>query len=545
MTQVIGHYHIIKKLGEGGMGVVYAAEDRRLGRMVAIKMIREDAADPHARERLRREARSAASVNHPNVCQIYDVGDEQGEPYIVMELLDGESLSSRLDRGPLALSEATQLTLEILGALEILHHAGLLHRDLKPSNVFLTRHGIKLLDFGLARSQPLAMVSVAPGEGSAARGAELSLTLPGSLVGTPQYMSPEQLRGEAIDHRADIFAVGAILFEMLSGKTAFPGDSPLDIYHAVLYERPPALSGSEAITAANRVILKALAKKPADRYPAAEAMAEDLRAVLLAPDAETQVTARPMTRLIVLPFRLLKPDPEIDFLAFSLAEAIAGSLSGLESLLVRSTLAAKGLAGDVPDLKRIATEAEVDLVLTGTLLRTGDQLRATTQLVDAPAGTLLWSHTAQASLRDVFALESALTQRVVESLSLPITEREQRMLKRDVPASPTAYEFYLRANQQGHGPQHWHVARDLLLRSVEEDPRFAPAWARLARCYWLIWKYTRDPEDNLSRAEEALRRALELSPDLAMAHNLYAHIEVSSGRALDAMRRLIARARGR
>jgi TolB-like protein len=358
-------------------------------------------------------------------------------------------------------------------------------------------------------------------------------------------MSPEQLRGETIDHRADIFAAGAILFEMLTGKPAFSGNTPLAIYHAVLYEQPAALAGSEAITAVNRAILKSLAKKPDDRHPAASAMADELRAVLLTPDAGAPVSARPMRRLIVLPFRLLKPDPEIDFLAFSLAEAVAGSLSGLESLLVRSTLAAASLAGEIPDLKRIAAEAEVDMVLTGTLLKTGDQLRATTQLVEAPAGTLLWSHTSQTPLRDVFALETALTQRVVESLSLPLTEREQRLLKRDVPASPTAYEFYLRANQQSHGPQHWRVARDLLLRSVEEDPRYAPAWARLARCYWLIGKYTRDPDDNIKHAEEALQRALELNPDLAMAHNLYAHVEASSGRALNAMRRLITRARSR
>jgi non-specific serine/threonine protein kinase len=541
------HYRIMRKLGEGGMGVVYAAHDERLGRAVAIKSIHAAATDPRARERLWREARAAASVNHPNICQIYEIVEEEGDPYIVMELLEGESLADRLARGPLALADAAPIAREMLAGLEAIHAGGLIHRDLKPSNVFLATHGVKLLDFGLARTtrpDDDASTRAAPG------GAESRLTMPGTVVGTPRYMAPEQLEGRAVDHRADLFAAGAVLFEMLAGHPPFGGDSPMQVFHAILYDQPPALGGSGAIEAVSRVILRALAKRAEERPATAGAMARELRDALgatAASDASAApaaaVSARPMNRLIVLPLRILRSDPETDYLAFSLPDAITSSLVGVASLVVRSSLVASRFADDAPDLRAIASEAEVDLVLAGSLLRVGDQVRVVTQLVEAPAGSLVWSHTSQVPLREIFSLEETLTQRVVESLALPLSERERRVFRRDVPASPTAYEYYLRGSQQGHGPQHWAVARDLFLRAVEEDPRYAPAWARLARCYWLIGKYSGDHAGNASQAEAALQRALELNPDLPIAHQLYAHIEAHDGRSIDAMRRLLDRVR--
>jgi TolB-like protein len=272
-------------------------------------------------------------------------------------------------------------------------------------------------------------------------------------------------------------------------------------------------------------------------------MSEDLRGVLLSPDAGAAVSARPMKRLIVLPFRMLKPDAEIDYLSSSLADAISCSLSELGSLLVRSSLTASRYAGPEVDLKQIASEAEVDAVLTGTLLRAGETIRVSTQLVEAPSGTLVWSNTSQVGLDNIFALEESVTTRVVDSLSLPMGEREERILRRDVPASPVAYEFYLRGAQQGHRPEEWRVARDLFQRSVDEDPRYAPAWARLARIQWLIAKYTSDPGDSFQMAEKSLKQSLEINPELNLAHNIQAHIDVSAGRAVEAMCRLLARAR--
>jgi TolB-like protein len=260
--------------------------------------------------------------------------------------------------------------------------------------------------------------------------------------------------------------------------------------------------------------------------------------------AEPEQPARP-TRLIVLPFRMLRADPDTDFLAFSLPDAVTGSLSGLASLVVRSSMAAARFGGEAgADPKRIAAEADVDVIVTGTLLRAGDQIRVTGQMTDAASGTLLWSDTAQSPVGDLFRVQDELTRRIVESLSLPLSVRERHQLRLDVPASAQAYEYYLRGNQLSYDAKQWPVARDLYLRCVEEDPRYAPAWARLGRIHHVMGKYlsTGTPE-SLDLAEGAFRRALELNPDLPLAHKLYAQVEVDRGRAQDAMARLVERAR--
>lgn len=251
-----------------------------------------------------------------------------------------------------------------------------------------------------------------------------------------------------------------------------------------------------------------------------------------------------VTRLIVLPFRMLRPDPETDFLAFSLPDAITASLSGLESLVVRSSVAASRFGGELPDPRRIADEADVDAVLTGSLVRAGSQLRVNTQLTAVPAGTLVWSQTSQIAVGDVFQVQDELTQRIVESLEIPLTLSDRSVLGRDRPASEQAYEHYLRGNQLSHDPKQWMAARDLYLRSVAEDPQYAPAWARLGRIYHVLGKYMdTGVRDNLDRAEVAFRRALEINPNLPIAHKLYAQLEVDFGRAEAAMVRLIERAR--
>ena len=239
-------------------------------------------------------------------------------------------------------------------------------------------------------------------------------------MGTPRYMAPEQVTGEAVDARSDLFAAGAILFEMLAGRPAFGGRTVVEILHATLHEQPPALTGSPAVAAVDRVIRRALAKRPAERPASADAMAEELRAVRGVDGDDTPALAHALTRLVVLPFRVLRPDPETDFLAFSLPDAIATSLSGIGSLIVRSSATAARFAGEAPDLKALAAEADVDRVVMGTLLRSGDQLRAAAQLVEAPGGTLLTSHTVQSSLGDLFRLQDDIARRVVEALSLPL-----------------------------------------------------------------------------------------------------------------------------
>jgi eukaryotic-like serine/threonine-protein kinase len=532
MPKSIGHYQITGTLGEGGMGIVYAAWDDRLNRAVALKTIRANVSDPAATERLRREARAAARVNHPNICQLYDVGSEDGQFYIAMELLEGEPLATRMAEGPLPLKEAVTITLATLSALDALHKHSIIHRDLKPSNIFLTLHGVKLLDFGLARPMDEQ---------------DVRLTTPGMLMGTPRYLAPEQLMGQPADHRGDLFAAGVVLYEMITGQPAFNGRTIPEVVHAVVYEHPPALGGSASVAAVDRIVHKAIAKRTQDRYKSAGAMADELRTAMLVADSGSVARPpRPITRLIVLPFRMLRPDPEIDFLGFSLADALTTSLSGLDSLLVRSSLTASQLATDSLDLETLGRKAEVDAVLTGTLLRADDQLRVTAQLAEIPGGTVRWSHSMVVRLGDIFQLQDVLTSRIVESLAVPLSTRDRQTLAHDVPASAKAYEFYLRANQLAYQAHNWTVARDLYRQCLDEDPRYAPAWARLARLHRVIGMYSGDPaDDSYALAEDAFRRALVLNPDLSIAHNLYTAVELETGRVKQAMLRLLERVRQR
>jgi eukaryotic-like serine/threonine-protein kinase len=525
----IGRYAVQRKLGEGGMGVVYAAHDDRLQRTIAVKTVTAPAGDATARQRLWREARAAASVNHPNICQIYEVGEDAGRLFIAMELLEGEALAERLRRGPLNAAETLPLSLGILAALSALHARGIVHRDLKPSNVFLTPHGVKLLDFGLARPQLDEALTM-----------ETGLTRTGVVMGTPRYMAPEQATGDSVDARTDLFAAGAILFEMLAGRPAFGGRTIAEVLHATRYEQPPALTGSATVTAMDRVIRRAMAKTPADRPASAEVMAAELRAIRDGDSGMTPSVARALTRLVVLPFRVLRPDPETDFLAFSLPDAIATSLSGNPSLIVRSSAVGARFGADAPDLKALAADADIDRVVMGTLVRAGDQLRVAAQLIEAPAGTLLTSHTVQSSVGDLFRIQDDITQRVSEALSLPLSAGT--VSTPDVPHDARAYELYLRANELARTYEALPEARELYQRCLDLDPRFAPAWAHLGRCHRVIGKFiTVEPESEV-RAEEAFRRALALSPRLSIAHKFYANLEADIGHSERALVRLLLEA---
>jgi serine/threonine protein kinase/tetratricopeptide (TPR) repeat protein len=526
--RTVSHYRIVEKLGEGGMGEVYRAHDERLDRPVALKVLRELGEGEDRRERFWREARAAARTNHPHVCQIYELGEDNGRPFLVMELLEGESLEALLRQRQLAPSESMQILAQMLSALGELHARGIVHRDLKPSNLFLTPHGVKLLDFGLARHL------------DAQHGA---LTMSGMLLGTPFYMAPEQALGQPVTPAADLFAAGVMLYEMLAGKRPFGGQSTPEILYAIVNEQPAALGGSPELDRLNTVISRALEKEPANRFPSAAEMAETLRGVASGISPATPMLLRTVTRLIVLPFRMLVPDPETEFLAFSLPDALASTLSQIESLVVRSSLVASRFAGENLDLKALASQAQVDAVLTGTLLRAGDQIRLATQLIAAPSGTLLHSIASQAPLRDLFRLQDELAHQVVESLSIRLSPRDDRRLKRDVPASPSAYEYYLRGNQCSYDWKSTVIARDLYLQCVERDPNYAPAWARLARCHRVLGKFGPETGENLQEAEEAFQRALRLNPDLSLAHSLYAYLEADLGRAQQAMQRLLGRAR--
>jgi len=538
VPESIGPYRILAKVGEGAMGVVYKAEDRRLERIVALKVIREFDSDPSRRRRFWQEARTAAQVAHPNACQIYDIAEDQDRLVLVMEFVEGEALTRRIERGPLPAQEAAQIVLAILSALEAFHKRGIIHRDLKPANIVLSTAGTKLLDFGIAKQ-----ISLNSPEEAAATLSDA--TVPGIFLGTPRYASPEQFRGQPVDGRSDLFSVGTILYEMLTGQTPFPGKTFGEIAHSVMHGSPPALSGSPAISALGRIVHRALAREPNDRYPNAESMAADLRAALLMDGIDTKVRARALRRIVVLPFRLLRPSDEIQFLAYSLPEAITVSLSGLENLVVRSSIVASRYFAETADLQKIASEAEVDVVLTGALLNIGEQLRITTQLAEVPSGTLLWSHSSQASIRELLELHDDLVRRVVDALLPSLTVQEHRALQQDRPASPAVYQLYLQANEFSRERQKLPTAIQLYERCVNLDPSYALAWAKLGRARWLVDKYNLGSDEGLRSADEAFQTALRLNPDLTLAHNLYTQLQVEQGRTLDAMKRLLERANQR
>ena len=524
----IGHYRIVSTLGEGGMGIVYAAEDRRLRRTVALKVIRAGAGDPRAAQRLMREARLAAQISHPLICQVFELGEWEGHPFLAMELLAGDPLTVLIARGPMSVHAALTTAVAVLEALGVLHEQGIVHRDLKPSNIFVTPHGIKLLDFGLART-------IDPRAGTEA------VTQEGLFVGTPRYAAPEQIAGDQVDARADLFAAGVVLFEMLTGRPPFNGATVPDVLHAVLHAPAPVLTGSPAVSAIDRILCRALAKAPAERHGSAAALAADLRDVLPLAGNDVAVEARQVLRLAVLPFRLLRPDADVDYLAVSLADALVMALSGLESLVVRSSLKSARYTGPAPDLEAIAADLAVDVVLTGTILRVENRVRVSAQLVSVPAGDLLWTNTAQAIGDELFELHDDLARRVVTSL--PLTSGDRTRPRANRPSSTKAYDLYLRGMRLRLETGSWREARASFERCLEIDPGFAPAWAELGRLNRVLAKY--GDAALLTEAQAALQRAVQLDPDNGPAHYYHAQLDIDLGRLDDSLTRLLARVRQR
>jgi len=514
------------------MGVVLKAQDQRLNRTVALKLIRSRADDPASRQRFWQEARAAAQVAHPNACRLYDITEESGELVLVMEFVEGESLAQRLRQGSLPAREAAQIALEVLSALQAFHKLGIVHRDLKPANILLSPHGAKLLDFGIVKH-----VLIPESDETAATLSDT--TVQGVFLGTPRYASPEQFNGRAVDVRSDIFSLGAILFEMLTGKFAFSGETFAELAHSVLHVTPPALTGSPAITAIGRIVHSALSRAPHERYLSAEKMAEDLRKALLAEGIDTVARAQTLRRMIVLPFRMVRRSEELEFLTYSLPESITVSLSGLENLVVRSSIIAARYAQDVPDFQKIASEAEVDVILTGALLPVGEQIRITAQLVQVPDGAVLWSHSSEANVKELLQLHDTLVDRVVQQVLPQLSPHDQAVLHHDRPASPTVYQLYLRANECSREWENLHAAIQLYEDCVRLDSRYAPAWARLGRARWLCDKYTLGSAEGLRSADDAFQKAFELSPDLPLAHHFYTYLQVDQGRSLQALQRLL------
>ena len=546
--QQLGHYETIALLGEGGMGAVYLARDTKLGRKVALKLLPSYfTSDGDRLRRFEQEACAASSLNHPNILTIYEIGETNGTHFIATEFIEGETLRECMKRGPAEIGQVLHVAEQVASALAAAHEAGIVHRDIKPENIMVRPDAlVKVLDFGLAKLTNQQATS------PEATTRALVKTSSGVVMGTVPYMSPEQALGREVDHRSDLFSLGVLLYEMATGQSPFAGGSVAETLDRILHAQPEAMASLNPQVPAHLegVVRKCLEKDRERRYQSGRELLVDLknprRDLEVGASATARESNRALTRLIVLPFRILRQHETSDFLSISLPDAITSSLAAVDSLVVRSTMTASRFT-DSPslDIKAVAEQAQVDAILTGTILSDGEKLRVNTQLVEARSGAVLWSNTSQVSVRDIFQLQDELVDRIVDSLALPLSTGEQRALKHDVPASATAYEWYLRANQiaAGGGVANMIKARDLYLRCVDLDSNYGPAWARLGRAYRILGKF--DPGDdcgNFTRADEAFKKAFTLNPELALAHNFYTVLESDLGRSLDSVERLLKRA---
>jgi len=441
----LGPYEILAPLGAGGMGEVYRARDSRLDRDVAVKVLSSAAAgDPNAAARMTREAKAVAAISHPNVLGIFDVGEHGGIPYVVTELLDGTTLRAPMSEGAIDPPAVVRLAVQIARGLAAAHDKGIVHRDLKPENIFVTRDGrLKILDFGLARQAP-----------ADAGGDETRLnegTHPGLVMGTAGYMSPEQARGQAVDHRSDIFAFGAILFEMLGGRRAFRGDTMADTMAAIVRDEPPDLQQINGAVppALARIVARCLAKSPAERFHSAHDLALSLEAISGAGSGVSAPAPVPAARtdkgIVVLPFRNMSVDAGDELFADGLTEEIISDLSKIHDLRVISRTSAMQLKGRQGNLPSLVRELNVQYVLEGSVRRAGDRLRITAQLVDASSDTQLWSEKYSGTMEDVFDIQERVARAIADALRVKLTPEESREIAARPIADAAAYEHYLRA----------------------------------------------------------------------------------------------------
>ncbi len=551
----LGPYEIVSPLGAGGMGEVYRARDPRLGREVAIKVLPASLSqDPDRLRRFEQEARAAGLLNHPNITAVYDIGTQDGSPYVVQELLEGETLRSRLAGGAFTHRKALGHALQFAHGLAAAHEKGIVHRDLKPENVFVTRDGrVKILDFGLAK---LAGENSESGEQSRLPTASPE-TEPGMVLGTLGYMSPEQVRGRPSDARSDIFSFGAILYEMLSGRRAFRGDTAADTMSAILKEEPPSLSATqkEIPPGLERIVSHCLEKNPEERFQSARDLAFDLESLsgvtgipVAGRSVPTRIPRRGQLGLVVaaaaalalaailvsrgrsggsidsiavLPFANGSRDPNTEYLSDGITEGVINTLSRLSHLRViaRST-AFRYKARDV-DPQRAGRDLNVQAIVTGRVVQRGDTLAVQAELVDVANGTQLWGNHYDRKLSEILGLQESISKEISEKLRLRLSgDEKQKVVKLDT-ANTEAYQFYLKGRYAWEKRTETELARSIeyFEKAIEKDPSYALAYSGLADAYAVLPAYSiLGPEEAFPRARAAARKALEIDDGLAHAH---------------------------
>ena len=556
----LGPYEIRSFLGSGGMGEVYRAHDARLGRDVAIKVLPESASsDPERLKRFEREARAAAALNHPSILAVHDVGTHEGSPYIVAELLEGESLRERLQSGGLSVQKALEVAVPLARALSAAHDKGIVHRDLKPENVFLTADGhVKVLDFGLAKLRQR------PGEIGSLSPTATKSTASGIVMGTAAYMSPEQVRGQETDARSDVFSFGVVLYEMLSGQRPFRGESAADVMAAVLQQDPPSLLDLDVTISPllERVTERCLEKRPEDRFHSAHDLAIALDAISGAASAGrpafSGATSRLIRRLrrrrwvsaavvvalaaaggwgawrlrftgrgkirslVVLPLKNLSGDPSQEYFVEGMHEALTTAVSKIGALRVISRTSAMRYKDSAKPLPEIAKELKVDAVVEGSVLEQGDRVRVTAQLIDATSDMHLWAESYDRSLRDVLAVDDEVARTIADKVKVALTPEEARRLSGAKRVDPDAYREYLKGNNTllGTTPDSLQKAIQYYQAAIAIDPTYAPAYAGLADAYVNQgeWFGSLPRDEAYPKAKAAALRALELDDQLAHAH---------------------------
>ncbi|MGD1021454.1 MAG: protein kinase [Candidatus Sulfotelmatobacter sp.] len=592
--QTVSHYRILGKLGGGGMGVVYEAEDLKLGRHVALKFIPENlVGDPKSLERFGREARAASLLNHPNICTIHGIEDNGGHPFIVMEKLEGESLKQCISGHAIETEKLLDISIQVADALAASHAKGIVHRDIKPANIFLTPTGqVKVLDFGLAK---LVHNVGTDSDGAAA---DNSLTAVGVIPGTAVYMSPEQARSEEIDFRSDLFSFGVVMYEMATGKKPFTGKNSLMTLDAVLHEKPvpPAELNPKVPVELEGIIGKAMEKDRKERYQSATQMKADLQVLKHQTESglvksglhtkKLRVTSKTFGHkgsrwqfwlllgtlallftvlaavvaywlkhrevanaelkdaIAVLPLQNMNGDVSVDYLRFALADELTSVLSYSRSLEVRpSSVTRKYVELDL-DPHKVGQQLRVGRLLTGHFLRQGEQLTVTLEAIDVGNDRLLWQGTATASVNDLISLQSQLSTQVQQGLLPALGVAAGALSAASRPQSQEAYDLYLHSLALPHDPGPNKDAIAVLEHVVGEDRSYAPGWEALGQRYYFDSLYGGGGESMFQRSNAAYERALALDPNrVAAASNLIVNrVERGElGRAYDAATDLVRR----
>jgi len=512
----LGPYEILSKLGEGGMGEVYLAKDRRLGRKVAIKVLPERLAnDDVALMSFQEENKKVAALSHPNIRILFDIGTDKGQTFAVMEFLEGETLAERLERSPIEWLEAVRIALAAAAGLAAAHGKGIVHRDIKPHNIFLTESGeVKILDFGLAL--------ISSRKRDQQRNGDTTITYHGladGFFGTISYMSPEQISSSAADARSDIFAFGTVLYEMLTAIRLFFRKSPVETAAAVLHDTPPPLDkiGIKVPPKLQQLIDQCLEKDPDDRI---QTMREVISGLMtIASDSSRKKHIHPAS-IAVLPFENMSAEKENDYFSDGLTEELINALVKIGGLQVASRTSTALLKGKTEDVRAIGDQLGVRTVVEGSVRKAGDHLRITAQLINAEDGYHLLSKTFDRKVKDVFSVQCEIAEEIAKALRVVLTEKEKQAIAKAPTENMAAYDFLLRGRQEFYQFQRkgFERALSLFLRAAKLDPNFAGANAWVSYCYAILYSWFDADEANLYQAENASRKAISLDPDLAEAH---------------------------